>query len=618
MLTRVYEPLNGAQNGIRVVRVAPYNSFGRNPVVCQLEETTWDACEYEALSYCWGKQNDHAIIQLGGEPFKVTKDLAAALEQLCLPDRIRTIWIDAICINQFDPEEKSVQVRMMGNIYRAAQQVLVWVGSARDDTKLAFKQLDRLANVISTPSNAVEEIWEEQDMGSWIECLNDLIQRPYWSRAWTVQEVVLARDVVIHCGPHTTSFFNLASILVHPATPKYLNVTYGLFSYLKQTFALRSQMSQDPDIGLFALAYSFRHRLVSEQRDKVYAFIGLLNSPSSMPGGSFTIDYRQDKQALWRSLSKETMARHRTLLPLAIAERAKTLDASWCFDWSAHPHDPNHFQEQGQLFWAGGLDDPRYYPLQANTFSAAGGLEARIRIDLEASSVIAVEGFTHGRIAAIGDSVSSWTIPMGRPNYVQLFKKWETLVGGPWEDESDMDMARKFALTVTGGAWTNEPLDWRAWNTRDYSQRPWNWHYIVDPDGLTKGTGSGAGYRQSRHLDDERTDQAAKYAKVRDDACEGRRMFLLDDGKGFGLGPEDVEIGDRVVVLPGCDVPLVIRRRNWRRWRRIYDTEDKAKLYGSTWKVLGQAYVHDIMHYQGNLASDIHTGKVKLEEFLVD
>ncbi len=67
---------------------------------------------------------------------------------------------------------------MMGNIYRAAQQVLVWVGSARDDTKLAFKQLDRLANVISTPSNAVEEIWEEQDMGSWIECLNDLIQRP--------------------------------------------------------------------------------------------------------------------------------------------------------------------------------------------------------------------------------------------------------------------------------------------------------------------------------------------------------------------------------------------------------------------------------------------------------
>ena len=95
-------------------------------------------------------------------------------------------------------------------------------------------------------------------------------------------------------------------------------------------------------------------------------------------------------------------------------------------------------------------------------------------------------------------------------------------------------------------------------------------------------------------------------------------MFLLDDGKGFGLGPEDVEIGDRVVVLPGCDVPLVIRRRNWRRWRRIYDTEDKAKLYGSTWKVLGQAYVHDIMHYQGNLASDIHTGKVQLEEFLVD
>ncbi|UNI19424.1 hypothetical protein JDV02_005608 [Purpureocillium takamizusanense] len=617
MSSFVYEPLSGPQQSIRVVRIAPYNSFGRGPVVCQLEQTRWDTCEYEALSYCWGKKNEHAIIRLGEEPFKVTKDLAAALAQLCLPDRARTLWIDAICINQSDPDERSVQVSMMGSIYRAAKRVLVWVGSARNDTKLAFTQLDRLAAAISATSDAVETIWEEKGMGSWIDCLNDLIQRPYWNRAWTVQEVVLARDAVLYCGPHTTCFFDLARVLVHPTAPKHLNVTYGLYSYLKQTFALRSQLSRDPALGLFALAYSFRHRLVSEPRDKVYAFIGLLKSPVSVPTGAFTVDYRQDKQALWRALSKETMARHRTLLPLAIAERAKTLDASWCYDWSARPHDPNHFQEQGQLFWAGGLDDPRYYPLQTTRFSAADGLEARIRIDMEASSVIAVEGFTHGVVAAVGDSVSSWTISMGRPNYVQLFKKWERMVGGPWE-ETEEDMARKFALTITGSAWTEGPLDWRAWNTRDYAQRPWDWRYIVDPDGITKTAESGAGYRPSRHLDDEQTDKAIQYAKVRDDACEGRRMFLLGNDKGFGLGPEDVEVGDSVAILPGCDVPLVLRRRNWKRWRRIYDTEGKAKLYGSTWKVLGQAYIHDIMHYHGDLAMDIERGEVKLEEFLID
>jgi len=89
----VYESLNGSGNSIRVVQIAPSNNFGRNPVVCQLKATTWDTCEYEALSYCWGKHNDRTNILLNGEPFEVTKDLNAALEQLCLPDRIRTIWV---------------------------------------------------------------------------------------------------------------------------------------------------------------------------------------------------------------------------------------------------------------------------------------------------------------------------------------------------------------------------------------------------------------------------------------------------------------------------------------------------------------------------------------------
>jgi hypothetical protein len=282
------------------------------------------------------------------------------------------------------------------------------------------------------------------------------------------------------------------------------------------------------------------------------------------------------------------------------------------------PYDPNDSLELRQLFWTGGLDDPRYYPLQANTFSAAGGLEARIRTDLEAPTVIAVQGYTYGEIVAVGDCVGSLVITLGRPNYVQLFKKWESLVGGPWEGDQGKEMARKFLLTVTGGAWAEEPMDWRAWNTRNYSQRPWDWRYIIDPEGATNDKDTGTGYKISRHVEPEPNDQAAQYAKVRDDACEGRRMFLLDGDKGFGLGPENLEVGDRLVVLLGCDVPLVLHRRNWKRWRRIYDFEAKAKLYGSTWKMLGQAYVHDIMHYQGDLARDIEEGKVLLEEYFMD
>lgn len=97
MTSGVYEPLGPSPSSIRVVRIAPSNNFGRDRVVCQLNETTWDSCEYEALSYCWGKHgpDDLADILLNGEPIKVTKDLHQALLQLCLPDRIRTIWVSS-------------------------------------------------------------------------------------------------------------------------------------------------------------------------------------------------------------------------------------------------------------------------------------------------------------------------------------------------------------------------------------------------------------------------------------------------------------------------------------------------------------------------------------------
>jgi hypothetical protein len=93
MAAHVYEPLNGATNSIRVLKIAPSNNFGKSPVVCQLEAAVSDTCEYEALSYCWGSRSGRTAILLNGEPFRVTRDLGAALEQLCLPDRIRTIWV---------------------------------------------------------------------------------------------------------------------------------------------------------------------------------------------------------------------------------------------------------------------------------------------------------------------------------------------------------------------------------------------------------------------------------------------------------------------------------------------------------------------------------------------
>ncbi|PVH78412.1 HET-domain-containing protein, partial [Cadophora sp. DSE1049] len=95
------------------------------------------APEYESLSYVWGDPNRSEEISLNGHPFHIGLNLAAALRQLRplkyrIRDRLcpseRILWVDALCINQLDLEEKAHQVKEMAQIYKTAKRVLIWLG----------------------------------------------------------------------------------------------------------------------------------------------------------------------------------------------------------------------------------------------------------------------------------------------------------------------------------------------------------------------------------------------------------------------------------------------------------------------------------------------------------
>lgn len=355
--------------------------------------------------------------------------------------------------------------------------------------------------------------------------------------------------------------------------------------------------------------------------------MGLLNRDPTANIETLHVDYTQKKEDLCLSLSKDTMKRYRTLVPLALADLSYQISfglmvdpqVKWCWDYteSTLADDPKDDYVRVRLFWSGGLEDPYYYPLQSQKWSASAGLPARVRTELDIHTVIAAQGFRIGRVVAVGPSVPlGRTALLGRPNYRTVFKKWEAVAGGPWADE---DIKHKFAATVTGGAWTEGPMDWRVWNKNDFSEKLWDPRWMVRI-ALQEDPPRSSGYMPSRHeLGLEGTSETAKrYAVVRDDACEGRRIFLLDNGH-FGLGRDTVVVGDQVVVLLGCEVPLVLHNRNWATgWRRKVDRLGKGKIYNSTWKNLGQAYVHDFMRYDGDLEQDIAEGKVVLEEFLLD
>ncbi|KAM7211194.1 Heterokaryon incompatibility protein (HET) domain containing protein [Rhypophila decipiens] len=90
---------------------------------------------YEALSYSWGSYcslpTSTSTIQCNGIPFSVTATLFDAQTRLRMPATARTLWIDAICINQDNPLERAQQVNLMGEIYKGAGRVVVWLGSPR-------------------------------------------------------------------------------------------------------------------------------------------------------------------------------------------------------------------------------------------------------------------------------------------------------------------------------------------------------------------------------------------------------------------------------------------------------------------------------------------------------
>ncbi|KAK4078338.1 uncharacterized protein Triagg1_3354 [Trichoderma aggressivum f. europaeum] len=103
-----------------------------------------DDPSFEALSYCWGDATDKLLIFCDGVPFPVTKNLESALRHLRHTKDERTLWIDAICINQNNIPERNQQVSIMKDIYRKARHVVIWLGAADEDSDLVFPLCERM------------------------------------------------------------------------------------------------------------------------------------------------------------------------------------------------------------------------------------------------------------------------------------------------------------------------------------------------------------------------------------------------------------------------------------------------------------------------------------------
>lgn len=142
------------------------------------------------------------------ESFAITSNLAELLQRMRYQLHIRTFWIDAICINQNNNEEKSNQIPMMMSIYRCAFQVNLWLGyHPEEEAMMSF--LNRFSRR-RTPTNEFFNV----DTEAAREALYGILRLPWFTRRWIVQEAVVNPDVTVFCGTETMSLIRLFN-LVH-------------------------------------------------------------------------------------------------------------------------------------------------------------------------------------------------------------------------------------------------------------------------------------------------------------------------------------------------------------------------------------------------------------------
>ncbi|KAK5663725.1 hypothetical protein OQA88_4156 [Cercophora sp. LCS_1] len=263
----VYEKLQHGDQQIRVLVVQP---GGYDDEIRAGFEFTNLACpeseirKFHALSYYWGDNPEHVPIKLGLDtgsllPFSISPTVERAIRRLRGPNLPLRIWIDAVCINQSDHDERSQQVSMMGTIYSRADLVHVWLdensgleaallvvrdffnlhhrvcsGGNRCDclgTKHTLSE-DELASVRATPNHSFEFVWEvfdkhfreRQPSEAALDAaggrghinisvlMQTLFNHPWFQRVWVVQEAVLPRKTIIRLGKEAIDWEELIFI----------------------------------------------------------------------------------------------------------------------------------------------------------------------------------------------------------------------------------------------------------------------------------------------------------------------------------------------------------------------------------------------------------------------
>ena len=613
----LYFPLTIESKEIRVLLIHSSQDSSAQ-VHCSLQcvsLTDSKRAPYQALSYVWGDPKITVPIWVDGREVQVTTNLDAALRRVrdTTPDQTIHLWVDAVCIDQNNLVDRSQQVQLMADIYRGAEKVIVWLGEAseEDNSNLGMdKCADWGSHHQDRDSRYLldEEVWMGKfDASNW-EAVGKILARPYWQRRWIYQEVLLARDAVVMCGPRVTPWKNFVGLqmAIYQVSRKLDMIPPDRWAIMEgaklSTMKTFMPAEEGDDRRLLNLLKNTSQMDCLDKRDHLYSLLGLASDAGSYP----IPDYTKSVTEVYTSFARAHIESTKTLDILH--EAACRLSSRqylllgfpwWVPDWRLKPFGDVQLSRfpfdacAGLDAYAGTAEPDDLFAFEfgqlqlhscgvhCDTIShvAPNSMETLRLPDLLDFLQSAVQGKPHPTGLPLL-KVLHYTLNLDfdyrlyeRLSFIESAKPGETLAQDQLSKGFLLFLACQYGyfhdMLFPGQTLSGDPdLD------IDYQFAPEDSELARQFPQLVSFKAFLASMQKEREFKGLYTGLLNQVGGHLRDNTEGRRLFVTEKGY-FGLAQPGFQKGDSIVVLFGCKTPVILRPDF-----KVYEFVDDCFVYG--------------------------------------
>jgi hypothetical protein len=601
--------------------------------------------DYAALSYVWGDERQTRKIIVNDQEMQVTQNLEQALRKFRKQSEFQVgfgLWVDAICINQRDFEERGSQVQRMRQIYGQAWAVIAWLGEEERESDKAIQLVRQLADHWDhEAAHNLEARLRRNPVslgdGSWY-ALNELMDRPYWYRLWIIQEIVMgASSLVVQCGDSSIDWgtfctgirvlqeylwFVKDKLLQREARDGSRNLllkdaiwsTTSLHLVYRELSMLTRRNEPMPGLMYWRILDIANAADCRDPRDKIYGLIGLMGSRVA---NHIIPNYATPAHEAYAEVARVFVEIYQSLDPLREGNPwGPTKTPSWAADWQWQGRNSlarveNPVWGPPWLFGSFIHDNSAYLPYIASK-------ETKPEFSFTGTQLLTCTGFIVDAISGLtarGSGYFAWS----KSSIIQD-KHWKSIYGGIAETSKALytnlvvdragqeEKASDYHAAILNLPSTFEiakpqfdNLGWNYMAGQDMYYFRWqewrkaNSNFIMGDLCLGDFFGDVIPVDASEH-------EFTEVYFCFDRTCQKRRFMLTKNGymgwapdNIYGKAKDQTMEGDLIAILFGCSTPIVIRP------------------YGEHFKVVGEAYVQGIM--DGEAMELFETGKVEKQSF---